>query len=335
MEDGLSKDGQALNIKQIDAAQMTSATDVLVQADKLFNTSRSLQQTAYNNFHAADDALTAWLGVVTGSLSAFFGKRWSAQWVQVGFINPSIGIPSTISDRAALALRMINFLSANPGYEASNQGVTAAKGTTLRGNASTTQGLATAADKDLSDQGTAREAAVADLASKMRLLIGLLSEILKTDDPRWLDFGLEMPAKLTTPAPPAGLAVAAAPTQGAMGAADPNTTTVLVTCDATPFATRYRFRMRMAGLLGSNYQLVASTTEPMAQINVPANATVEFIIQAVNGNRQSVASAAAVYQPVVKTAAAVSAVQIEEVAAPRSNGSNGHANGNRMPALNS
>lgn len=164
-----------------------------------------------------------------------------------------------------------------------------------------------------------------------------MAELLNPDDTRWLDFGLEMPGKLSTPAPPAGLSVATSLRTDATVAADPNTVNVLVTCDASPFATRYRFRMRIAGLLGSNYELVASTTEPMAQVAVPANATVEFIVQAVNGNRQSVASEAVVFTApaaaapsTAKRSDATAREQITPAAAPVADG---HANGNRLPAL--
>ncbi len=332
MEQGVTKDGQALEIKQITAAQMKTSTDGVVATDKAFNTSRSAQETAYQNFHTADDALSVWLGKATGALSAFFGKRWNRQWVQVGFVNPSIAIPSTITDRLALALRMISFLASNPGYEAPNQGVTAAAGTTLRDAAIATQALAVLADADLTSKGTARGAAVDALTSMMRLLIGLLSELLNADDTRWLDFGLSIPATRGTPAAPTGLTVTANPQLNTrMGAADSPMASVLLTWNASPEATRYRVRMRIVGVQG-DYQLAASTTEPIATVATPADAAVEFIVQAVNGNRQSVPSEPVVYQPVVATQADAQPVTRETPAAT-ANGSNGHANGSRLAAL--
>ncbi|MGI9115267.1 MAG: hypothetical protein ACR2FX_09600 [Chthoniobacterales bacterium] len=41
---------------------MKAGTDTLVNADKLFNAARSAQQTAYDDFRPADEALTEWLG---------------------------------------------------------------------------------------------------------------------------------------------------------------------------------------------------------------------------------------------------------------------------------
>jgi hypothetical protein len=336
MTDGLIKDGAALNITQITAAQMKAGTDALIGADKAFNTSRSGQEKAYENFHAADDALTTWLGKATGTLSAFFGKRWNRQWVQVGFIAPSIAIPSTITERLALSLRVINFLAANPTYEAPNQGVTAATGKAARDAAISTQTLASQADADLSVKGTARTAASDALTSSMRLLVGVLAELLNADDTRWLDFGLSIPASISTPGAPLGLSASANPTQqGVKGTGDDATVSVLLTCDATPFASRYRFRMRVLGVQ-TDYELVASTTEPMASIDVPANAAVEIIVQAVNGSRQSVPSDPVIYDPMARKAPVASApATLEHAAVPAApaNGTNGDhtpANGARV-----
>ncbi|MDQ6624395.1 MAG: hypothetical protein M3Y86_13040, partial [Verrucomicrobiota bacterium] len=92
-------------------------------------------------------------------------------------------------------------------------------------------------------------------------------------------------------------------------------------------------RMRIVGVQG-DYQLAASTTEPIATVATPADAAVEFIVQAVNGNRQSVPSEPVVYQPVVATQTEAQPVTRGTPAAT-ANGSNGHANGTRLPALHS
>ncbi len=336
MEQGLVTYGTTLDLKQVDAPQMKAATDALVLADRNFNAARSAQETAYANFHAADSALTGWLGKVTGALSAFFGKRWNRQWAQVGFTTPSIAIPATINDRLALALRMIDCLTSTPGYEAPTLGVTAAAGAALRNAAVSRHALAAAADTALEEKGVARGSAVEALTSLMRLLVGVLGQLLKADDPRWLAFGLEMPANRTTPGQPAGLEVAARAATGATAVeGSANTHQVLLSCEATPFASRYRFRMRIIGVQ-SEYKLVASTKEPLAQVEVPNEAAVEFIVQAVNGSRQGVASAPVVYAATANKALAPAGAPANMAAAsltmPGSHG-NGQANGSRLPAL--
>jgi hypothetical protein len=175
----------------------------------------------------------------------------------------------------------------------------------------------------------------------MRLLVGVLSELLNADDTRWLDFGLSIPASIMTPAAPLDLSVTPNATQDRKTATDAGILSAVVTCGATPFATRYRFRMRILGVQ-SDYELMASTKEPMAIIDVPSDAAVEIIVQAVNGTRQSAPSAPVVYDPMSRTVSAASApTMLEHVSAPTpangnsasgANGDHSPANGARVPA---
>lgn len=118
-------------------------------------------------------------------------------------------------------------------------------------------------------------------------------------------------------------------------------TNVLLTWDAQPLASRYRLRMRVVGL-ETAFRLVASTTEPMAIVgDVPADSAVEVIVQAVNGNRQGVASEPIIYRALSKAApqmpaeAPSAATPLELVTvSSNGNGSNGHSKGSRVPARN-
>lgn len=61
---------------------------------------------------------------------------------------------------------------------------------------------------------------------------------------------------------------------------------LILQCDATPLATRYRFR-KMILSVEDKYTLGASSPSPIAAINnvLPGQA-VQWIVQAVNGNQQ-------------------------------------------------
>lgn len=319
---------------------MQAGTDSFVAADKGFNDARSAQQAAYDIFHADDDALTAWLTKARAVLVTFFGLRWSTQWAQAGYINGSTAVPSTISDRLALALRVTAFFAANPSFEAASLGVTAAIATELRTAAVTSQQAVAAAATDLKQKAATRETAFNTLISKMRLLIGVLGELLNADDPRWLAFGLQIPASLVTPGQPQGLTASASPTSRLTQTAA-GMTNVLLTWDAQPMASRYRLRMRVVGL-ETAFRLVASTTEPMAIVSdVPADSAVEVIVQAVNGSRQGVASEPIIYRalskavPTTPDEAPSAATPLELVTvSSNGNGSNGHGKGSRVPARN-
>ena len=193
--------------------------------------------------------------------------------------------------------------------------VTAAKALAL-GTAvqAETQTLA-AAEVALSTIGQAWDASYATLAQAMRDLIKLLGVSLGKDDPRWLAFGLKMPAMNSTPGQPQNLA------------AHPDGAGVLVVqCDAQALATRYRWRMRIVGAQ-TEYVLAASTTDPMASIrDVLPGHTVELRVQAVNGTLQGVASEPILFTlPPARAAGFTNLVTTEEAPAA---GERAHGNGN-------
>jgi hypothetical protein len=163
---------------------------------------------------------------------------------------------------------------------------------------------------------------------KMSTLLANLTKKLAKNDPRWLDFGLRMPSIRRTPLAPTGLQATI------MGSK------ILLECDATALATRYRFRRKILGV-DSRYTLAASSKTPMAMLEgVGGGLTMEFIAQAVNGDSQSVASDPITVVTVVaaKPAGTQAAEPDAELAplaaiAPNGNGSS-HGNGNGItPAL--
>ena len=177
-----------------------------------------------------------------------------------------------------------------------------------------TQTLAAAA-VSLSTIGQAWDASYATLAQEMRDLIKLLEVSLSKDDPRWLAFGLKMPATNSTPGQPQNLA-AHADGAGVM----------VVQCEAQALATRYRWRMRIVGAQ-TEYVLAASTTDPMASIReVIPGQTVELLVQAVNGTLQGVASEPILFTlPPARAAGFTNLVTTEEAPAA---GERAHGNGN-------
>ncbi len=107
---------------------------------------------------------------------------------------------------------------------------------------------------------------------------------------------------------------------------------IVVQCDRTPLATRYRGRMLIVGV-ETKYRLVFSGTDPMGSIaGVEPGVTVQIIMQAVNESSQSVASDPVIFTMPGTAAKAEPAAAAEEELAPlaaiSSNG-NGSTNGNR------
>ena len=151
----------------------------------------------------------------------------------------------------------------------------------------------------------------------MRSLIKNLEGKLARNDPRWKAFGLNMPATSSTPGQPVNVA-----------AHTDDTGAIVVQCDAVALALRYRWRMLVVGVQ-TDYQLAASTTEPLASIGgVAAGRTVQILVQAVNGSQQGVASEPVVFTlPPAKAAGFRNLATTEEAPAAGEH-SNGLGNGN-------
>ena len=135
-----------------------------------------------------------------------------------------------------MALALADFFKANPGYEVPTMKLTAGEGTALRAAAQAAQRVATAAKVTLDTIGLTWTGAYDALTALMRTLIKNLQGKLAKDGPRWLVFGLQIPAINTTPGKPMNLTV----TVNDAG-------NILAACEPVPYGARYRWRKRITG----------------------------------------------------------------------------------------
>ena len=314
---GVTKIGAAIPVTMVTAAGMKADLDAFILQDGDFNAARSARKEFSDAYQETTDAVYGWLLAVSNMLATPFGTRWSTAWAQAGFVNHSTAIPTKIEERLGLALALVKFFTKNPGYEVESMNLTAAHGKTLRDAALKAQDDVATAAVALNEIGDAWQKADDKLVGVMRELIKNLEGKLKRSDPRWLAFGLNMPATSSTPGKPLNLT-----------ALSDETGAIVVQCDAVPLAARYRWRMLIVGVQ-TEYQLAASTTEPLASISdVKAGQTVQIIVQAVNGNSQGVASEPVDFTlPPARTAGFSNRATAEEAPAAGED-SNVHRSGN-------
>ncbi|MBA3833274.1 MAG: hypothetical protein H0X34_15545 [Chthoniobacterales bacterium] len=316
MYNGLVAFAAAIPVTMVNAAQMLASKTAFRNVGNTFNTSRNTLRNAYEVSKPAQDALYEWLLTVRAVLARRLGSRWSVAWAEAGFVSTSTAVPKTIEGRIALGLALVTYYTDNPSYEVADLDVTAAKATELTDAADSGQQGVTTAELALKDADTARRPTRVNLLDLMSTLVANLDKKLAKDDPRWLAFGLEMPSTPTTPVAPTGLRATV------MGME------ILLECDATPLATRYRFRTRILDV-ENEFKLVASSLTPMAMLDgIAAGITLEIIVQAVNGNSQSVASTGILVTmpPVAAEKPVASEAELAPLAAIAPNG-NGNGNG--------
>lgn len=317
MVHGLAVDGTALKITQISAADLQADVTAFAAADNAYNAGRSAQQAVGSAWQEAQRAVTGWLGVVRTVLAGRFGQRWSTVWAQAGFINNTTALPSRIEDRIALAGRVSAFFSNNPGYEVPSMQVTAAQGALLLSAAVSAQNAVMAAGVAQKTLDAAWTDAFQTLTNAMWSLIKILQATLADADPRWLDFGLQLPGTPSTPGKPLNVT-----------AHSDQTGAIIVACDPVPLATRYRWRMRLLDLQ-QDYQLVARSAAPLGSIpGVQPGQPVQIIVQAVNGILQGVASEPIVFT--IPVAATEKTLPELRRAAETPEPERGHGNGSRL-----
>lgn len=315
---GLTSLGTSLSITQITPPDFQTILDSYVNSEDALGYTRSGRQAALTTWGSASVDITEWLGQVRLVLAGRFGIRWSTEWAQAGYVNGSCAVPKKMDDQLSLALSLVNFFTAYPSYQNSAMQVTAARGTTLRNAALAARQTVATLEIQQNDNTTARDAAQVALQSVMRSLVNILRATLSKEDPRWLAFGLNIPATRTTPDKPENLSVVL-----------DETGSIILTCDEVSLATRYRWRMLIVNAQTSP-DLVATTTRPYAVVKGLLPGTmVQFFVQAANGDRQGVPSDAVFYTvPTLKAVGFTNLTATEEtpLASERSNG-NGNGNG--------
>ncbi len=316
---GIVAKGAGVPVTMVTAAQMLSAKTAFKNAEDGFNTARNTVRTAYQGFKPAMTVLYAWLVAARTVLALQLGSRWSAAWAEAGFVAPSTAVPDTIEGQIALGLSLVNYFTNNPDAERPDDEVTAAKATELTNAAVTAQEGVTTAEETLKAADEARWPLRADLLKLMATLIDNLKRKLSPNDPRWLAFGLRLPSTPTTPSQPQNVTV--------MLAEDG---TLIVSCDPTALATRYRARMLLVGV-ETEYRLAFSGPVPMGSIaGVQPGVTVQIVMQAVNESSQSVASEPVRFTMPMVTGATLpmEKAELDPVAAIEPS-SNGNGNGSK------
>lgn len=326
MSAGLTQYGEELDITNVSTAQLDALVLALTDTDRDYNLARAAKQTASNNYQATLPALAKFLSGSRGVLMGYFGPTWNTQWAQAGFITPSTAVPEQVSSQLSLALRLVTFFTANPGYQNAGSGVTAVIGRAARKATMDARNALATAIIALRGKQQLNNAAFAALLAPEFTLLKVLEGVLAADDPRWLAFGLNIPGTPSTPGKPTNLQVTYDITGG-----------VLVQWDAVPLAKTYRGRTRIVGMQ-AEYQLAFSVKEPMGAITgVAAGVTVEVVVQAVNGNLQGAKS-----DPIVVTMPMPNAPRVHTVEpaaelapllaiTPNGNG-NGNGKSHRGPA---
>lgn len=173
-----------------------------------YGEARAAKGEAGKQSTAADKVLTDWLVRSRGLLTIVFGRKWSEGWLQIGATSRSTAIPKRMEPRIALARGMIHYFAKNPRRESSMVGLTAKDGEAIRERLVRAQRDLRKIRAECIVKKRARDAAERALRRKMRQGVVILGVSIRTDDARWLDFGLNRPQRSLGEKRPADLPAA-------------------------------------------------------------------------------------------------------------------------------
>ncbi len=201
MAAGLRRHEAALGIRQNTEATLVAVLSDCRAAAEELGSARAAQGQATRALAAAERNVRRWLGTARRVLSLRLGDRWDARWEGSGFPRGSTAVPKSQIGRLNLCAALADFLAAHPELAFADWSVTS------DGAREKHQLLANAR----ADFARCRARAVAQnrrfkslrlkLCKRVRGLIRELELLVDDADPRWLDFGLNIPAQPEVPEP--------------------------------------------------------------------------------------------------------------------------------------
>jgi hypothetical protein len=204
--DGLHSLGVALgimhNTETIVRADLTTART----SNNAYQAAKSTRLAATNAQDTADKNAIAFITAARDVLKQTLGSRYSQAWNEVGYISGSLAVPATVDGRLALVKSIELYLTAHPAHEIVPL-ITHQKAATVYDALNDAISALNTAWSDQREKKNARDAAAVALQERLRNLSRELMQFLSDTDPRWLEFGFNVPADDETPDVPEDLVV--------------------------------------------------------------------------------------------------------------------------------
>ena len=196
---GLEQHEATADVKQNTKLVLIAALANAVNAKTAYDTAVTARTAFSTALSVADENVKAFIGVARVVLLYFIGALWSEAWMSTGFPDQSTAVPRLSGIREVLMGALKTYFTANPTHEVAPLNITAAAAETLRMALLNARAAYTAAVADCYAKRVARDAAFTELRKRMRGLVDELGTVLSENDPRWLAFGLNIPAAEATP----------------------------------------------------------------------------------------------------------------------------------------
>lgn len=196
--------------------QVAHITDVILQGKvDAARKGNGDYQTAINLKFAAQAALKEMRGQVVSFITLArdvlkpkLGSRYSKAWTEVGFLSPNLIVPQTKEKLLSMVKSIELYYIAHPEAEAAVLGLTHQHASDLHADYLAAMAAVDSARVTQRQHQVTRDAATAEMRAGRELLFRELRALLPATDPRWLDFGFNVPGDVVVPTAPEKFTVA-------------------------------------------------------------------------------------------------------------------------------
>jgi hypothetical protein len=286
MADGCHNHEAAIGLKQNKEADVRLDLTAAIAAQGAYKTALGTKNTLGTAVTVADSNAKSFISSARRVLVSYLGDGWSTAWEPTGFPNQSTAVPTTQSERQALAQSLKNYFTANPTQENAPLNVTAAKAGTVFTALSDARSAAADGNTDAGNKKNTRDTAVATLRSRLSGLMSELGQLLDDNNPLWLAFGLNLPGATDLPDAADGLVLTAGPAG-----------TVLADWSDASRATRYRVFKQVVGVDNAFVQVNTVNDSDCTLSGLPTGKTVKVQVISANDAGQSDPTVAEIVVP--------------------------------------
>ncbi len=243
--------GEEVGIKQNTAAAMQAALDAARAAKLEVGLMKNERGQRRKELRERDREGEVVIGRCRLRLTALFGTGYNVHWGAAGFHDGSTMVPEVFAKRLVLLGSLKGYFELKPEHQSTDMGATAVICHDTFEALSDARSAVNFNKSALRTAVMAKNKALKKLRKSWRGLIRELWILLPADDPRWLRFGLKLPARLPMPEPVEQV------TLQATGKGN-----VFVQWPPAPHAKRYRVQMKPMG--AKDFNAAATVSDPQA-----------------------------------------------------------------------
>ncbi len=287
------------------AENIGASVPLLINTAVLIGADRTALMTSQTDYRAARSAIVpqqaARRAAVDGAydfclksrdvLFNYLGREFSEAWLAAGWLD-TLSIPQSFDGLYDLTYTLTQYFTAHADQENEELGVTSAAAQAAFNALVGTNTAVINAETFSATRRIERDAAQSAARRRLSGLCKELSQRFEDLDPRWRQFGFNLPGAATVPAVPVNVVVTLLPLAQ-----------LQIACDASPNATRYRFYLQRP-ILDPEPVLAGGSDEPLFVTEpLTPGQVYQVFVSAVNEGAESDLSDPVTATPVLAAAA--------------------------------